>query len=164
MFGIPFTVRRSETGGMSKDEVLYLRTYRRGETGNLMRKLIKQYRYMGMEQAKAGAKAAMMVAGLGAIAAGTDETRDLAKVLAEQSEAMRAAEAAGAEALKTAEEIAVIALTENYGEGTDKLVDALTDHELHGIVSTIELGSMPKDFFPSPDTQQKPKSTTVSGT
>lgn len=159
MFGIPFTIRRTSERGI-EDEVVYIRSYRRGAVGQKMRQLMGEYHAATMRQMQSAAQAgAAMNESLG----GT-EGRDLQGIADRQQKALDDALAQSARALKAAEEIAANALAENYPDDVrEKILDKLTDHELHGLVSTIEMGAMPKDFFALHDIQPRPSTTGPSG-
>ena len=166
MFGIPFTIRRenSDSAGNKpgvEEQVVYLRTRRCGDLGEKMRKLFRQYHAAAFSQMRAATRAG---AGTTRAMSAQDDTEALEKILADQEAAMDAGRNAANEQLEAAEQIAAMALADNYPKDkVSELVDGLTDHELHGIVSTLELGSMPKDFFPSPAIQQKPNDISLSG-
>ena len=161
MFGIAFRIRRDSTEGVT-EKVVYLRSRRRGPEGEKMRAAIKAYHRASFDQARLAAKVgAMMNRGLSGETAGMS----LEDIEAKQTSALAEAQNCSSVALEQAEIVATLALDENYGaEEAAKMVGDLTDHELHGIIGAIELGSMPKDFFPSPDIQPKLSTTGSSGT
>lgn len=159
MIGIAFVVRRtSDMAGLS-DEVLYLRSRRRGDAGASMRRHLKAYHAAVYGEIKLAARASRLAEQAG------EKTgiKALEQVEAQLAASIDQAAADNAAAIEHAEEIARLALIENYGGRTEEVLDRLTDRELHGVVSTIELGQMPKDFFGSPDTQPKPSATGPSG-
>lgn len=166
MFGIPFTIRRENSASLgnkpgTEERVVYLRSRRCGDLGEKMRKLFRQYHASTFAQMRAATRAG---SGTTRAMSSQDDPIALEKILAEQESAMDAAQKAAQEQLDAAEQIAVMALSDNYPkEQVSDIVDGLTDHELHGIVSTLELGSMPKDFFPSPAIQPKQSDTSQSG-
>jgi len=161
MFGIRFTIlREGDIGGMP--ETIYLRTYRRGEAGIEMRKQLRSYHALDMQKNKAAVQIPTLVAqAQKCIETGSPE--GLLDVAAKQDLVIASATAAAEQQLQVAEQIAELALKDNYGEKLDSIVDKLTDRELHAIVGTIELGEMPRDFFQSLEARQKRNSTGQSG-
>lgn len=163
MIGIPFTIQRESEHG-AEIETIYLRTRRRGPEGEKMRRLIREYNQADLAQKRASIKVAMFYA---LVAGNGEHTPDLAaleKADKDQDEAIAVGNAAAKTALECAELIAELALRENYPqELAEKILDKLTDVELRAIVSTIEMGAMPKDFFQSLDIQRKQRPTGHSG-
>ena len=167
MIGIPFTVRREDEGGVV-DRTIYLRSRRRGPEVEKMRAAIRAYNRAIFGQGKQASRAGMLMtrALAGEMAEGEDLDKrlaDLERIDREQEAAMTEAQELAQKALDRAEEIAELALRENYGEQTAQILNELTDRELHAIVGTVEMGAMPKDFFPSPATPPKPSSISPPG-
>jgi hypothetical protein len=161
MLGIPFVIRRFSDAGV-EDVTVFLRTRRSGQAGDKMRKHLRAYHAAVFAQTKAAGKAGSLMR-----RALSGETQpgeaELEKIEAEQSAAMDSAQKESETALEEAQEVCLCALKDNYGEKEEELVDGLTDHELHGLVSTIEMGAMPRDFFPSPGIPPKSSSMEPSG-
>jgi hypothetical protein len=160
MVGIPFTIRRTSSELGVQDEVVYLRSRRRGEAGESMRRHIRDYHAALFTQMQSAAKAGRLS---GQVTEGA-AVEVLEQVDADLGATLATAGAAGDRALEHAEHVARLALQENYGERAAELLDGLTDKELHAIVSTVEVGQMPADFFGRPDTPPKPSATGPSGT
>jgi hypothetical protein len=165
MLGIPFTIRRHSPAGV-EDQVVYLRTHRCGQAGDKMRTAIRTYHRASFAQAKAAARAGGLMreslAGLSEDKA--SRIKALEKIATDQTAAMDLATEQAEAAIASAVEVARQALIDNYGKDrAEEIVDGLTEHELHGILGTVEMGSMPKDFFPSPAIQPNPSGTEPSG-
>lgn len=162
MFGIPFTiVREGDAGGVIN--TIYLRTYRRGRQGNKMRECMKAYRAAIQGQAKAAGKIPVHLAQATKVAQQENSLEALEKLAAEQDAIITESNNFATLALAAAEEITDISLSENYGEGTNEIMNGLTDRELHAIVGTLEMGEMPKDFFQFVEAQKKASITGRSG-
>lgn len=162
MFGLGFTfLRENESGGLP--ETIYLRTHRRGEAGQKLRKLLRSYHQLELQQTKAATEMPVVVAQ--AQQCVQNEDIDGLKGVAERQNILLAgATAAAEERLKVAEEIAELVLCENYpAEKLEQILDKLTDRDLFAIVGTVELGEMPRDFFQSLEARQKLISTGRSG-
>jgi hypothetical protein len=169
MIGIPFEIRRSSDRG-AESETIYLRSRRRGPEGEKMRAAIALYRRSQMDQVrlatKVGSLTQRFLSAMGEAPVGLDlasSRPDSAALETSQREALEAAGCMAERAICAAEEIARLALIENHGADTERIVDGLTDRELHAIVATIEQGAMPKDFFPLPGTQPSASATSPSG-
>lgn len=146
MFGIPFTIiRECEMGGVI--ETVYLRTYRRGGKGDEMRKCLKAYHAATIGQSRAAGRIPVLLGQAAKVAQENDSLAMLEKLAEDQEKIISESVGCSAEALVAAEQIAELALQENYAEKTTEIMDKLTDRELHAIVGTIEMGEMPKDFF-----------------
>lgn len=163
MFGIAFTTyREGETGGQS--ETFYLRTYRCGGKGDAMRGQLKAYHQAMNEQNKLAGKIPINLVKATKVAEQADSLEALEQLADEQARIMQASEKAGEDAVKAAETLVGLALEENYSaEDINKILDQLTDRELHAVVGTIELGEMPKDFFQSLEARRKLNTTGPSG-
>ena len=160
MVGIKFVVRRASEAAEIEDRTLYLRSRRTGEAGQEMRRRIRGYHHAVFEQFKQAGRAGRMTDRADLAEAGAEA---LERIDREQGEALEHAQEAAWAALEHAEQIALLALQENYGAAAKGLLDDLTDRELHAIVSTIEMGQMPADFFQSPGIPPKPSATGLSG-
>jgi hypothetical protein len=166
MLGIPFVIRRFSERG-TEDQTVYLRSRRCGEAGVKMRKAIRDYHAAQFAQMKAAGKAGAITAK--AIQAACDEKQARKKGVLEsldqeQEAAMADATQQAALALDLATTITRMALADNYGnDKADEIIDGMTDHEMHSVVKTIELGALPKDFFQPPGTQPNPSTTPPSG-
>ena len=178
MIGIPFTIRRQNERGQVEDEVVYLQSRRRGPTGESMRQHLRNFMKARFEQQRASSRAGMALAKAGLAMTGPEigtaddaegrraESRlaELEKLDASQEKEMQAAQASAATCIAEAEEVARLALSDNYGaERAGDIIDKLTDRELNWLVETIEMGAMPADFFTSRGTPPKPSSTVPSG-
>lgn len=160
MIGIPFTIRRAGPDNPVVDEVVYLRTRRSGEAGASMRRAMVDYREATMAQMRQAARTARLADAAGTIS----DVAALERVERDVAAAMEESNAQGARALAAAETIALLSLYENYDpQEADRIMDQLTERELHAIVATLELGQMPKDFFGPAATQPKPSGTGPSG-
>ena len=165
MLGIPFTIRRFPERGV-EDVDIYLRTRRRGPAGEKMRREIRAYHQAQFDRMKAASRAGMLVNRATSLTEIDDALRveALEKIEADQIAQMDLARLRAEDTLEHAEAIAACALADNYPrEQAEEIVDGLTDQDLHGIVATIEMGAMPKDFFPLPATPPSPSSTAPSG-
>lgn len=161
--GIPFTVRRESDAGV-EDQIVYLRSRRVGADGSKMVALIREYQSLSMVQVKAAGKAAAMAHRMIEGQSGNAIVDAMEKIDAEQQALMDAAMDASHERTKIATEIVQLALEVNYSpEEVLRIIDALTDAELDAMVSTLQYGQMPKDFFPAPVTRQTPSDTSPSG-
>jgi hypothetical protein len=162
MLGLPFVLRRWDDAGFPVDERVFLRSRRRGDRGEKMRRLMKLYRKLSVSQTSNAARVArlMQQALAGGVEMGEERLADIDR---QQSEATEAAQSAAEEQLALAEEIVEMSLEENYGEQTVAILDRLTDAELHAAVATIEMGAMPRDFFRYRDIPPSGNSTKPSG-
>jgi hypothetical protein len=163
MIGLPFTIRRHSPNGLV-DETVYLRSRRTGEVGRKMREALREYHRRQFDQQRAAAQAAMLLgkalAGADALGAGID----LEKIAADQDVAMTRAQELARGALELAELVAALALASNYDVGNvERVMDLLTDRELHAIVGLVEVGQVPADFFASPGIPPMPSATGHSG-
>lgn len=161
MIGIPFTVCRVGSEGI-EEEVLYLRSYRKGERGTAMRKALRAYIKATFDQNSAASKAGICLARAGAMmkdegAAHLEEK--LTALAIEQSKEMEFARLSADAALEAAEVVAEISLQENYGERINEIMDKLTSREIRAICDTLEQGAMPKDFFQFLDTLRRQSGT-----
>lgn len=159
MIGLPFTIRRYSADG-AQDEVVYLRTYRKGERGTKMRKALREYIRADFDQNNAATRVGMSVARAGALVKNENDPRleeKLQKLCDEQQKDIAFAQASAERCIEAAGLLAELAIEENYGEAAAAILDKLTDKELRAIAATLQTGAMPKDFFPSLDIQQKQK-------
>jgi hypothetical protein len=165
MLGIPFIIQReSKTDGIARleRETIYLRSRRRGEAGEKMRKAIREYNKQNLAFGRLATKAAVAIGKL-ENADVQPTQQQLEDIEQNQSANYEAAQNARIAALAAAETVAEQALVDNYGEGVKDILDRLTDRELDAIVGSVEMGAMPKDFFTHLDTQQKQSTTLQSG-
>jgi hypothetical protein len=160
MTGIPFVVQRENGRGQIERKTIYLRSRRRGPAGEKMRLALREYNQALLEQSRCAMKAGTIMAKL----AGEPTLAEMEAVEREQLGSVARAQELGAKSLELAEQIAEQALADNYeGPAREEILDELTDKELTAIVSSIELGAMPNDFFQFLDTQQKRSSSAASG-
>jgi hypothetical protein len=167
MLGIPFTLRRHDDKLGMRDEVVYLATRRMGPQGEAMRKQIRAYHKAFFGQALAAQGCALVATqALGPALESKDRAARIAalqEVEKRQLEKVEAGQAASEAALEAAAAVGILALEPNYGPEAQGIVDRMTDHELHALVTTIEMGALPKDFFPSPGTPPSASSTSQAG-
>lgn len=164
MLGIPFIIQREGERGIQR-ETVYLRSRRRGEAGEKMRKAIREHNAKNLEHSRMASKAVAAmrkVTGLDGEITTASETA-LRELEQTQGALFEAAQNARNAALAAAEIVAEEALRDNYGDRVTEILDGLTDAELDAIVSTVEIGAMPDDFFTSLDTRQKRNTTLLSG-
>jgi hypothetical protein len=167
MIGIPFIIRRQSDRG-TEDTTVYLRTRRISETGRSMRQEIRRFHDATIAQSKAASRAAALVAvamkGMDNGPLGDPAPFDLEALLEKQDKEMTEARNQADAAIDAATKIALMALEENYPPAVlTEFVDMLTDRELRAIVSTVEMGAMPADFFTLPGIHPLPSSTGRSG-
>lgn len=151
MFGIPFEVRRFDEGGQ-QNITLFVRSHRRSEMRDALRELheTKVSRTVQALQMQHAVKVA------------TDEATDAA--LAEVKGLAAELAAIGRKIENLTETIARLALADNYGPAElNHLLDMLTDAELEGIVSTVEMGQAPADFSVSGAIQPSLSSSGLNG-
>jgi hypothetical protein len=159
MIGIPYRiVRHGEAGPV--DKVLYLATRRFGEAGIALKKTKKEYFKAEYATARAAQKLAAadnQIKGL------PSDSKLMDELVSRRDLLMDEIRTHGDEATEAAEKLVVLSLTENYGrKNAEEMADQLTDRDLRGCVSTIELGAQPADFFPSNEAPQKPTTTLQS--
>jgi len=153
MIGIPYRiVRFGEAGPV--DKVFYLATRRFGEAGTAMKKAKREYYRAEYATARSAQKLASVEDDIRNL--GSDEFKRRDELIEKRDALMEAIREHGDEATEAAEKLVVLSLTENYGrENAEMMADQLTDRDLRGCVSTIELGDQPKDFFPSDEARQR---------
>lgn len=143
MVGIPYRILRHGDDG-PEDKMVYLSTRRSGEAGAAMKNAKRDFQEHEFATAKAAQKYA---------AADRSEQKDeerLGKLLDEIREQGEAANDA-------AEKLIRLSLTENYGrENAEAILDKLTTKDIRAMVTVIETGELPKDFFESAGAPPKP--------
>lgn len=156
MTGIPVSIARD-----GKREIVYLSTRRSGEPGRQMQDMKRRYR----REQQAAAAALLEVAAIAEQARranpdATDYAEKLLDLAARQERASEKALDAGERAVDLAAKLVCAALWENHGEDAQGILDELTDADLHSLVSTIETGEAPADFFASRAPASSANSTT----
>lgn len=157
MVGIPYRIVRHGEAG-PEDKVFFLATRRSGEAGAAMKKAKREFQKQELATAQAAHKYA---------AAERAEEKDPVEgvphgareeKLCKHLEEIRAASQAADDA---AEHLVLLSLTENYGrENAEAILDQLCDADIRKMLSVIETGELPKDFFGS--SGQPPKPTSIS--
>jgi len=66
-------------------------------------------------------------------------------------------------AYEAAEQIVRCSLARNYAGKADEIMDAASQKDLLAMVTLINTGELPADFFPSPAQERKPTSTSAPG-
>lgn len=152
MIGIPYrVVRQGEAGPV--DKIYYLATRRFGNAGKALKTAKNEY----YRAEYACARAAQRLSAVDGQIKDLPANHKLIDTLVERRDLlMEEIRKSGDEATEAAEKMVVLSLTENYGrEKAEEMADQLTDRDLRGCVSTIELGAQPKDFFPQDEAPQK---------
>ena len=150
MIGIPYRLlRHGEDGPV--DKMIYLATRRSGEAGAAMRKAKRDFQ----KHEFAGGKATLRFKAESLVENPNEEK--IVKLLEEIQEAGEAGNDA-------AEKLVLLSLTENYGKETaTEILDLLTNRDIRTILSVLETGELPKDFFGSNGQPLKPTSTLPPG-
>jgi flagellar motor protein MotB len=150
MIGIPYRIVRHGDKG-PEDKVFYLATRRSGEAGAAMKKTKREFQKAELATAKAAQR-------YQAASAAEHQDEELLCNLLEDIQL------AGQAADDAAEHLVLLSLTENYGrENAEAVLDQLTDTDIKKMVSVIETGELPKDFFESSGQPPKPTSTLQPG-
>ena len=159
MQGIPVTITRNED-----EAIIYLSTRRSGAAGKAMKSLKHRFHQAIHAASKANSRVFLIMTK----AEGLDaEAEDYADVVAELHEKQTDAAASALkwkeEALEHAEDLVRRSLKENHGPDTTDIMDCLTDKQLQQMVTIIETGDTPEDFFPSNGTRPKQSTTLPLG-
>lgn len=159
MLGLPFRLlRHTETGPVEK--VIYLATRRHGDAGDAFRKAKREYYRAEFACARAAKRfeaAERSVQDAAPIAA------DYEALVSRRDELLQEISTAGEAANEAAEKLVRLSLKENYGPETDGILDQLTDTDLRAMVTLIDTGSLPKDFFGSGALPPSPTTTAPAG-
>lgn len=139
MIGIPVTIQRD-----GKPEKIYLSTRRSGAAGAAMREAKENY--YAAQQRAANALARVVAA----VSLAESQPARLEEVLAKQEKDSAEALTEKTAALNHAEVLVGLALKENHGPDTDAIMDLLTDKQIMRLVTVIETGDVPSDFFGGP--------------
>jgi hypothetical protein len=159
MLGIPLELL---IGG--NPEKVYFATRRSGELGVKMRALRRTYHMARMEAARFLARTQAIGQAADSLEADRPNYMDeLEKLLADQEKQTELAMDAKEKARAAAEELARLSLGENYsGDTLERIMNCLTDRQLAFLVTVIETGEVPEDFFPRPATQPSGSTTSPS--
>lgn len=160
MVGIPYRLLRdSEDGPVEK--VLYLATRRTGEGGQAMKNAKREY--YAHEFGCACAAKRFQSADQAVLACAPEDDRRAA-LENERDAQLERIRAEGDAATDAAERLVRLSLTENYGAAAaGEIVDQLTDRDVRAMVTVIETGELPPDFFGGSDRRPRPTTTSPSG-
>jgi len=160
MKGIPFRIT-AQTDKGPVDKVLYLTTRRMGTTGETFKKAKRDYHKSQCDAARATQKYAVAEKQVNELDPATDKYQEAAQVC---DECLVSIDAGADQALKHAEKIVRLSLQPNYGKAdTESIMDELIDADFHAMVSLIETGELPPDFFRFKEARQKSTTTAQSG-
>lgn len=156
MLGIPYRVMRQSSDEGPVDKTLFLATRRSGEAGDAMREAMREYRRHQMAMAKASQSYRTAEARIAKLGGDDERVERLIEQRDGQFERLLESEQA---ALKAAENLVRLSLTENYGRANAlAAMDQLCDDDLHEMVVTIQTGEQPEDFFLSRARREKASS------
>lgn len=157
MTGLRFRLVRDTPEG-PVDKTLYLATRRTGEAGKAMREAKREFYRLEFACARAAQRyqaADARVRGLAPGDPGQEAAVEKRDALLDQIRET------GENATDAAERMVRLSLTANYGaDGANDLLDQLTDKEVRAMVSVIETGELPADFFG--EGAARPRPTTIS--
>lgn len=130
-------------------ETVYLSTRRSGDVGLKMQHLKRDYRTAQRRTAHAFQEVALVASKANALAAtGKPCEAELERLALQQDQAGAVAQDSANGALEHATDLARLALRECHGEDAERILDCLTDRQIHQCVGIIETGDVPADFFP----------------
>ena len=160
MNGIPVTIQRNGV-----EETVYLSTRRSGKAGESMKNHKRAFHHANVNVSKAMNRVVMIMTKAEKVDPATDSYTDaLERLSAEQETAVDAAEVLKQEVFGEALHLVRLSLTENHGAtDTVEIMDCLTDKQVVQLVTVIETGDTPEDFFPSRAILPKESSISPSG-
>ena len=159
MNGIPMQIRRDGTV-----ETVYLSTRRSGEPGRKMAERKKEY-HLAQRQCAASLQEVALIARKAEALASTGNPceQDLDRLALQQGHVSAVAQDCADAALGAAQDLTLMSLKECHGADAEKILDCLTDRQLHQCVGIIETGDLPEDFFPKSAIQPSASSTLPPG-
>lgn len=161
MNGVKIPILRDEA-----QEYVFLSLRRHGPQGKKITTAKRKLRKLQNLEGRYYKKIVLVSEKLDVIVAGKagDADAKMEKLSKEQDAYCEASIKTHNEIADLALEIVSTSLMINYKnqKEVDAILDCLSDQRLLGCVDIIELGDVPKDFFPCPDTQQKEIDTSSS--
>jgi hypothetical protein len=156
MIGIPIQIIRD-----GKDETIYLSTRRSGVKGGELRDAKRAYRQARLEIARLTTKMSLIAVRVNKIPDEADHlAADLEKLCDDMDKLTIGLDSARQAVQDAAEHVISLAIEDNHGQETASILDCLTDSQIEALVSVLETGETPADFFPSRATQPSAKDTT----
>lgn len=161
MLGLPIEL---EIEG--NNERIFFATRRRGQDGEDMRKHRRAFHTAKMAALTHLRRVEALEIKADQIPADTQD-RDLriSEILGEQGKELQASLDAKEQAREACERLVRLSLGENYPdtEKVERILGSLTDNQLAYLVTVLETGEVPADFFPRRATLPKPSTTTQPG-
>ena len=150
MIGIPIEIERN-----GKTEKIYLSTRRSGPAGQKMVEARNIARRERLNSARLATQLSILMARVEKM---PDDDAKL-QAIARDADNLVNAVGKAAQAAKDATELAVrLAIEDNHGLETEKILDGLSDKDIEQMLTTLETGAMPEDFFQRHAIQPKPNS------
>lgn len=159
MIGLPIPILRPD----DTEETVYLSTRRSGESGAELQEARRRYRGARLKAAKAATRLGLIMARVRELDEGAGMAADLLTLCDESERLTDVIHEAQCEAQDAAEAAARIALEENHGPDAIRILDGLSDAQITGLMTALETGEAPADFFPCPATRRRPSSITPGG-
>jgi folylpolyglutamate synthase/dihydropteroate synthase len=152
MIGIPIEIERN-----GKMEKIYLSTRRSGPIGQGMIEARNQARREKLNSARLAAQLSILSARLEKM----PETDAQLQAIGKEVDELIIGVAKAAEAARNAAEQAVrLAVEANHGPDVDAILDCLSDRDIEQMLTALETGAVPEDFFQRRATPPKQSSIT----
>lgn len=127
------------------EETIYLSTRRSGEEGASLQALRRALRDKELKLSTMASRVQLLAAKAEKFEGADLQVLDA--IVADQENALQQIAALSDEIKLTTVKVVRASLKPNYGEETEKIIDAMSDRQLRSCVTAIETGEEPKDFF-----------------